>query len=174
MGNIDDLLSQLKAEYTQNEPKKAVSRETPSPQPPKVASSPLDQLLADVKTEIEGNISASKPQFSSYTPERKPSLYQSSSQSHPLLADLQEEYKEQALLEEKQRQQEILEQQRLELQREQKKREILKRRAQEWLNKLNPKSEEGRWFEEFACSYSSRVQAAMDYLEALRETGSHP
>lgn len=48
-------------------------------------------------------------------------------------------------------------------------REELGSMAQEWLATLSVKSEEGRWFEEFACNYESRLEAAIDYLEALQE-----
>jgi hypothetical protein len=41
--------------------------------------------------------------------------------------------------------------------------------ARSWLAKLSKKSEEGRWFEEFACNYESQLAAAIDYLEALQE-----
>jgi hypothetical protein len=51
-------------------------------------------------------------------------------------------------------------------------REELSSIAQEWLAKLSAKSEEGRWFEEFACNYESRLEAAIDYLEALQEVSA--
>ncbi len=61
------------------------------------------------------------------------------------------------------------EQQRLEAKREQRKREALKERAKEWLSKLELHSEEGLWFEEFAYAYNSKLDAAMDYLQALKD-----
>ncbi len=45
----------------------------------------------------------------------------------------------------------------------------LQKKAQQWLETLNPKSTEGRWFEEFGCNYDSRLDAAVAYLEALQE-----
>jgi hypothetical protein len=48
-------------------------------------------------------------------------------------------------------------------------RATLAEQAQEWLKRLNTKSSEGLWFEEFACSYASRLEAAIDYLEALQQ-----
>jgi hypothetical protein len=50
-----------------------------------------------------------------------------------------------------------------------KRRAELTQQAREWLKRLNPKTPEGRWFEEFACGYESPMDAAIDYLEALQE-----
>lgn len=47
------------------------------------------------------------------------------------------------------------------------KREALTKRAQLWLKNLNPNSDEGFWFSQFAMSYESKLQAAIDYLKAL-------
>ena len=47
--------------------------------------------------------------------------------------------------------------------------EELRSKAQHWLDTLDPKSTEGRWFEEFGCNYDSRLEAAIAYLEALQE-----
>ena len=45
----------------------------------------------------------------------------------------------------------------------------LTRQAEIWLKKLDPNSEEGFWFEQFALSYSSKLEAAIDYLKALQD-----
>ncbi|MBE9221753.1 hypothetical protein IQ215_03495 [Cyanobacterium stanieri LEGE 03274] len=50
---------------------------------------------------------------------------------------------------------------------EAKKREELTIKAQRWLKNLNPNSDEGFWFSQFAMSYDSKLQAAIDYLKAL-------
>jgi hypothetical protein len=44
---------------------------------------------------------------------------------------------------------------------------LLTRKAEAWLKKLDPNSEEGFWFEQFAFSYPSKLEAAIDYLKAL-------
>ncbi|NJL52886.1 MAG: hypothetical protein HC930_12945 [Hydrococcus sp. SU_1_0] len=72
---------------------------------------------------------------------------------------------------EKRRQQELIELQQREELRERRRQEALREKAQAWLIKLNPRSEEGQWFEEFSYSYENKLQAAIDYLEAMRETG---
>jgi hypothetical protein len=75
------------------------------------------------------------------------------------------------LAEEKRYQQELIElQQRQEL-RDRRRKEALREEAKTWLLKLNPRSEEGKWFQEFSYSYENKLQAAIDYLEAMQETG---
>lgn len=68
-----------------------------------------------------------------------------------------------------QRQQDAQEKQRRLEQLRQQRRAELAKQAKTWLKKLNPRSTEGQWFEEFACNYESREEAAIDYLEALEE-----
>lgn len=43
----------------------------------------------------------------------------------------------------------------------------LSRDAEIWLKNLDPNSEEGFWFEQFAMSYESKQDAAIEYLKAL-------
>ena len=83
-------------------------------------------------------------------------------------AKRQEEAK---LAEAKRRQQELIELQQQEELRNRRRKEALREDAKKWLTKLDPKSEEGRWFQEFSYSYENKLQAAIDYLEAMRETG---
>jgi hypothetical protein len=80
----------------------------------------------------------------------------------------QAELAQQQEIEQERQRQAQLKQQRLEQLKTQR-REELRHNAQNWLNKLPPKSEEGQWFAEFACNYDSRLEAAIDYLEALQE-----
>jgi hypothetical protein len=49
----------------------------------------------------------------------------------------------------------------------QKQRRINLQQAEIWLKSLDPNSEEWLWFEQFAYSYESKVEAAIDYLKAL-------
>jgi hypothetical protein len=55
---------------------------------------------------------------------------------------------------------------------EQQRRRDLQVHAQAWLQKLDRKSVEGRWFEEFACHYESQLEAAIEYFLALQEVNS--
>jgi hypothetical protein len=75
------------------------------------------------------------------------------------------------LAEEKRRQQELIELQQREELRDRRRQEALREEAKTWLLKLNPRSEEGKWFQEFSYSYENKLQAAIDYLEAMQETG---
>ncbi|MBC6434597.1 hypothetical protein FM036_30330 [Nostoc sp. HG1] len=43
------------------------------------------------------------------------------------------------------------------------------RQAQVWLKKLDKNSDERYWFDQFAFRYSSRIDAAIDYLQAVNE-----
>jgi hypothetical protein len=49
----------------------------------------------------------------------------------------------------------------------QKQRRLNLQQAETWLKNLDPNSEEWLWFEQFAYSYESKVEAAIDYLKAL-------
>ena len=75
------------------------------------------------------------------------------------------------IAEQKRHEQELIELQKREELRERRRKEALREAAKEWLVKLNPRSEEGKWFEEFSYSYEDKLKAAIDYLEAMRETG---
>ncbi|MGL5923731.1 salt stress protein, Slr1339 family [Chroococcidiopsis sp.] len=46
--------------------------------------------------------------------------------------------------------------------------EEMKTAAEQWLKTLDRKSTEGLWFEEFACNYSTEIEAAIDYLKAVQ------
>ena len=84
-----------------------------------------------------------------------------------LVADLKQTYQEQD------RQQEIAKQQ--EIKRQQQKRQAtLEKSAKAWLKKLDPHSDEGLWFTEFAYAYDSQLAAAIDYLSAMQETKQKP
>lgn len=158
MESIDDLLAQVKAEYQEQEqgkqPKKQPLFEeefksslpvSPTSQPQSLSQnwiSPAEEsLLAQVKAEFE-------------------------EQQHAEELKRQQQHREEQLRKEQQLREEQLRAQ----QRRQRRREALTQEATEWLKKLNPRSEEGLWFEEFSYSYPSKLEAAIDYLEALRET----
>lgn len=160
MESIDDLLAQLKAEYQEkdfgsNQKKQPPVQEEEVNSPPPVSSayqaqpaqshfstSADESLLAQVRAEFEEQ-------------ERTEKLKR------------QQKLKEEQIQQEQQLREKQLQQE----QRRQRKREALAQEAAEWLKNLSPRSEEGRWFEEFSYSYPSKLEAAIDYLEALRETG---
>jgi multidrug efflux pump subunit AcrA (membrane-fusion protein) len=159
MESIDDLLAQVKAEYQEQNP-----GVKPNPQP----------LVP------EEEVQSPPPIFPTY--QSQSALKNTVSLAEDsLLAEVRAEFEEQQRTEELKRQQQLqaeqlrqeqqlrAEQLRAE-QRRKRRREALTREATEWLKKLNPRSEEGLWFEEFSYSYPSKLEAAIDYLEALRDT----
>jgi putative protein kinase ArgK-like GTPase of G3E family len=98
----------------------------------------------------------------------------------PLLAQMKAEYetttqaeaiKQREEQQQRQRQQELQQQQKQQRQQElrDRQRQELRRTAELWLKNLKPKTEEAQWFEEFACNYESRLEAAIEYLMALQE-----
>lgn len=187
MDSVDQLLAQLKAEQ---EPPRSPAAVSPSKANDRSAVPPaqsldnlLHQLTDDTQRSVRKTLSQSPSAFHSTRAAADVPAH------HQLLSDLKTHYvnqdqaevaKQQEELQaaEQQRQQQAQEQQRQQ-QAKQRRLEQLqaKRRAEliepatEWLQRLNPRSEEGRWFEEFACGYDSRLEAAIDYLEALQSVG---
>jgi hypothetical protein len=161
MSDMDKLLAQLKTEYGQQAtPKTKPVSETSSEKQAQVntESTSLDKLLADVKKEVESD------KFDRATPQPQPDKKLSSQIDDRSIAELKQEQKQQQLAAEQVEQAK-------QAQKEQRRKAALQQEAKEWLQKLNPKSDEGRWFEEFACSYESKLAAAIDYLQAMRDSG---
>jgi len=144
----DDLLAQIKAEYQEKDQGKP----------------PEKKPLLD-----EDDLKSPRTNSSTYQP-----ISSSQSSRSPaedgMLSELKAEFEEQEREAQRKRQQQQQEEELKVKQREQRKREALKQQAQDWLNNLKPHSDEGLWFEEFSYSYSSKLEAAIDYLQALRET----
>jgi hypothetical protein len=175
MGKMDELLAQLKAEYAQPEQPSTLpprSQEQSKPQ----TTEPIDDLLAEVKAEFEGEQTKleqgrevrslrSRCAHSTLNPKNS-SFSKDLSNSDNLIKDLQQEDK----AEQERKQQEIIAQKQKQQDKERRRTEALKQKAREWLNNLDPKSDEGLWFEEFAYAYESKLEAAIDYLKAIRES----
>lgn len=163
--SIEDLLAQVKAEY--HKPEQGQQQE----QSKQTEKQPLFQ---------EGEFQSLPTVYSTYQSQPSQQTVLTSA-DESLLAEVKAEFEDREQAEElKRQQQQREEQQRKEQQqreeqlrvqqKEKRKREALTQEAQVWLKKLNPHSEEGLWFEEFSYSYSSKLEAAIDYLQALRET----
>lgn len=194
---MDDLLAQLKAEFEpKRESRKNVERSSAPqshhpPQSPESAAS-MDRMLNELRSEIESgrgrqdNLEnqSSVPTTKSTSPASKNDAkyrerlnilidqdYQMQARKREAkLAEIKRQ-EEARLAEQKRRQQELIEAQRREELREKRRKEAMKEKAQQWLKNLNMGSEEGKWFEEFSYSYEDKLQAAVDYLEAMRESG---
>ena len=112
---------------------------------------PVDDILDDVKTKFQ---------------QQKPKP-ETGAKTDFILEQFKSQYEQKEQVEGKERQKQQLEEiQQKELLR-QRKRKAIARKAKEWLNNLDPMSEEGFWFEEFSSAYDSKLEAAMDYLQAL-------
>ncbi|MEM9508874.1 MAG: hypothetical protein AAGA16_14530 [Cyanobacteria bacterium P01_E01_bin.35] len=194
--NMDDLLAQLKNEFEPKQRTNPQAGKSPIPQakPPHSAPQPsMEQMLSELSYELEFGTRPNRSSHQQTTPSALPvepkqnpsnsakyrqrlnalidSDYQQQEQKREAQLAEKKRQEEAKIAEQQRRQQELIEaQQRAEL-REQRRKEALRETARQWLKNLNPRSEEGKWFEEFSYSYEDKLQAAIDYLEALRETG---
>lgn len=164
MDPIEKLLEEIKAENQNPGPRPPERLEAKlDPNSPKLRYN-LDSLLEKVQS--EANASQMEPSGNV-----KPIAFESTSKGlgghlDRLFGDVKQEFeaREQAeqLQREQQRQEEAKKLERL----QQKQQEEFAKRAQEWLKKLDPYSDEGFWFGQFAEHYSSKLEAAIAYLEA--------
>jgi hypothetical protein len=122
----------------------------------------IDKLLAQIKeeyTEAKPNFISGKPKVSSSE--------KSAFGIDKLLSDIKADFEAEERILQLQRQQE-LEAQRVRIEElKQKQCEGLKQEAKVWLEQLEPLSPEGIWFESFASSYPSQLDAAVEYLQGL-------
>lgn len=133
----------------------------------------IDRLLAQVKQEYEepppadaANVVPKVPVETSrvYPPSIPTTHFEvepiqvASSAEEPLILELRAEYEQQ------QHEAKLQQQQQLEQQLQAK---IEKAKA--WLKSLDPISQEGLWFEQLAEKYSSKLEAAIDYLGTMPE-----
>jgi hypothetical protein len=167
----DKLLAQVKAQFEQN---KNSQEAIASKSVPDRKTSLTESLLTDIKTEFQQKEVQQRQQQdvgANYHPpvlQRAPSTHRELKEN--FIQELQAEYQEKKKIEQEQeKKQHLAEIQQQELQK-QKRRQALVRQAQEWLKNLDPHSDEGFWFEQFSQSYESKLEAAIDYLEALGGT----
>lgn len=134
---------------------------------------PIDKLLAQIKAEYEEPAKVEEPRQQKLKAEP---LRQPPPKQEPfidsLLTQLKAEYEEQARIEEQLRQQQLKAEQLRQQQLRQQQLEALTSRARVWLEKLDPLSSEGIWFEKFAEKYSSKLAAAIDYLQDCEGTNA--
>ncbi|MEM8672726.1 MAG: hypothetical protein AAGF83_02465 [Cyanobacteria bacterium P01_G01_bin.67] len=194
--NMDDLLAQLKNEFEPKQRTNPQAGKSPIPQakPPHSAPQPsMEQMLSELSYELEFGTRPNRSSHQQTTPSALPvepkqnpsnsakyrqrlnalidSDYQQQEQKREAQLAEKKRQEEAKIAEQQRRQQELIEAQQRAKLREQRRKEALRETARQWLKTLNPRSEEGKWFEEFSYSYEDKLQAAIDYLEALRETG---
>lgn len=175
---IDDLLTEIKAEFQSNQSQQnqvnpltsghnSLSEKSQICDHSNSKLSGIDQLLSEVKTELN-QTNTSEFNYVSVS-----NTVKSSPLNHHLLDDLKSELiteQQQKLEAEKREEQLKLEEQKQQAElREKRRKEALTQKAKQWLKNLDPKSEEGIWFEDFSYNYEDKLQAAIDYLEALKE-----
>ncbi|MBD2243325.1 hypothetical protein [Nostoc sp. FACHB-888] len=125
----------------------------------------IDKLLAELQTEYK-EVKPQQQQSKSATPKSFiPSSPKSASLMDNLLAEIKADFEEEDAAIELKRQQELEQERIRQEQLKAKQLEVLKVQAKEWLAKVDPLSSEGLWFERFAESYSSKLEAAIEYLK---------
>ncbi len=129
----------------------------------------IDKLLSEVKDEYSNSQQISKPipQPNSSSNQSIASPRKSASAIDKLLDDVKSDFEKKDLAEELQRQQELEAERIRQEQLKAKRQEGLKQEAKNWLEKLDPFSPEGLWFERFAEGYPSKLEAAIEYLQSL-------
>lgn len=142
MDSLDRLLAEVKAEYTGTQPNAEVNQQ------------PTLNLSHSVAPAMTFQLSESD----------LPTGAIASQELAQLKAEFTEQDRAEAVLQQQQRQAEALQQQQLLHQQQQ----TLNNRASLWLKNLDPLSDEGLWFEEFASHYSSKLEAALDYLQTVQ------
>lgn len=116
----------------------------------------IDRLLSQLKAKN------GKPQPAPSS--QPPAAAKSDDAIDLLLEQVKSNYDRQDREQEQTRQEQLKAEQLKQQQLQQQKREELKKTAQAWLEKLDPFSPEGLWFERFAEKYESKLAAAIDYL----------
>jgi uncharacterized membrane protein YgaE (UPF0421/DUF939 family) len=162
MNSIDRLLAQIEAEYQElAEPEQLKQQKLPDEscqQPLSKNEASLASLLSELEPETKHP--------------NKQSRAKQETSINSLLNGLKADYEAQARVEEQLRQEQLkaekLRKQQLKLQEL----EALKQQAIAWLKELDPLSTEGLWFENFAEKYSSKLEAALDYLQEFQ--GNNP
>ncbi|MEH2045782.1 salt stress protein, Slr1339 family [Nostoc sp.] len=125
----------------------------------------IDKLLAELQTEYKEV--QPQQQSKSATPKSFiPSSPKSSSFIDNLLAEVKADFAQEDAAIELKRQQELEQERIRQEQLKAKQLETLKVQAKEWLAKVDPLSSEGLWFERFAESYPSKLEAAIEYLRS--------
>ena len=166
MESIDRLLAELKAEYQASQKVREVQSQPsveaqPLSQPAAVPSNQtlkttdinlyagaLDKDLAEIKAECEAQ-----------------NKHQEVAAQEPLKAEHEAENKAQEVTALAPQTPEKIVQSELDVQTRRQK----VRQAQVWLKNLDKNSDERDWFDQFAFRYSSRIDAAIDYLQAVNE-----
>ena len=188
--SMDDLLEQVRAQFHDNKSKQSNKSKSQSSSAPSNQASrmEMDELLKQVKAEFEQPQKSESPSSKSIQRNSNSSLddfltqvrgefkdkqqrleFPTNSSDEDLFAEVKSNFEVKESATANKSYEQTIDDVRHEEQQRQRQKKALRTQAQKWLKKLNPHSDEGIWFEEFAYSYPSRLEAAMDYLQALGE-----
>ena len=159
-GSIDDLLAQIQGQSPPS---------SPSSQPSASHSQPFPVSPSSVSPAPPSS-QGDAPQMEAFASADTEAQRLPKSSTDHMLDQLKAHYEEQARIEELKRQDQLRAEQRRQEALRQKKRAAVTQQAEDWLKKLDPRSGEAAWFEEFAAKYHSRVEAAIDYLGLLENS----
>ncbi|MBD2523917.1 hypothetical protein [Nostoc sp. FACHB-133] len=126
----------------------------------------IDKLLAELQTEYKAVQPQQQQSKSSTAKSFIPSSPKSASFMDNILAEVKANFAEEDAAIELKKQQELEQERIRQEQLKAKQLEGLKIQAKEWLAKVDPLSSEGLWFERFAESYPSKLEAAIEYLRS--------
>ncbi len=150
--NIDYLISQVKQEK--------IKQKTPPIEYSNSANHSTDDLLNQFKSDFKKQ----KEQEKKYQGQSPSQKYQETREN---LADIKQQFQQK----QEEQSQKITHQNQAEIryteQRKQQQQKLLTRQAKQWLESLDKYSDEGLWFAEFSRSYSSQLEAAIEYLAVL-------
>ncbi|MDM9380193.1 hypothetical protein QUB80_05695 [Chlorogloeopsis sp. ULAP01] len=125
----------------------------------------IDKLLAELKAEYQESKHEQQHLKPSPSTQYTQSPRKSSSSIDNLLAQVKADFQEREQADELSKQQQLEQEKFQQEQIQAKQLQALREFAQDWLAKLDPFSPEGLWFERFAERYSSKLEAAIDYLK---------
>lgn len=166
MESIERLLAELKAEYQESQKKSAElkAQQIAQPEPPLEATGvPSGQVIVTSSENLNfGTFDSDLAQIKAEY--EKQAQAQEVAKQERLLAEDEVQYKAQEIVKQEQQQVEtIVQQVPVRTHREK------VRQAQVWLKNLSKDSDERFWFDQFAFKYSSRIDAAIDYLQVVNE-----
>ncbi|MEG4317377.1 MULTISPECIES: salt stress protein, Slr1339 family [unclassified Microcoleus] len=165
MESIDRLLAELRAEYQASQKNREVASQSPleAQQPSQPAAAPSNQTLKTADVKYPGNLDKDLAEIKAeYAAQNKAREVAAQEPLKPLHEAENKAPEVTALAAQPS---EKIVQSESDVQTHRQK----VRQAQVWLKNLDKNSDERYWFDQFAFKYSSRIDAAIDYLQAVNE-----
>ncbi|MEK0178228.1 MAG: hypothetical protein EAZ78_01620 [Oscillatoriales cyanobacterium] len=159
MESIDRLLAELRAEYQESQKKSADLKRQRMVQPEpslQATTAPSSQVIETSGKNLDfDNLDSDLAQIKAEYQGQEPA--QKVAKQERVLAEDEAQNKDQKTLKQEPQQVEV------------KTHREKVRQAQVWLKNLSKDSDERFWFDQFAFKYSSRIDAAIDYLQVVNE-----